>query len=94
MKVRAKRFSNDNEPPRVVGYFGNKRIREGEVFDIGEEVEELEEVVNGRPTGKKKTIHNFSDRWMERIDVEPIERKPVGRPKGSVNKPSGDVDVI
>ena len=46
VRVRAKIQANDNA---VVGYYGVRRIREGQVFVI-------------------RTMADFSDRWMERVD--------------------------
>lgn len=64
VRVRGKVLLNEG---KVVGYYGVRRIREGQVFVI-------------------KSMADFSDRWMERVDK-------TGRVLDENGKPKADADV-
>lgn len=62
MKVRAKLISENGKENRVVGYYGHRRIREGEVFELVTQ--------KGLDRFGNKVVRTpeqqFSSRWMER----------------------------
>lgn len=72
MKVRAKLISDGGKEGRVVGYYGNRRIKEGEVFDLV--------TVKGKDRNgnivTRKPEDQFSPKWMEKIDQKIIKREP------------------
>jgi len=88
MKVRAKLITEEGED-RVVGYYGNRKIREGKIFEL-------------KPYKKSdgKTVsaeEQFSKNWMEK--VSPIEKKvePIIEPSDieePVNSSASETEVI
>lgn len=60
MKVRAKCISKDGGEGRVMGYYGHRRIKEGQVFDL----------VPYTKDGKIVSAEmQFSKKWMERVEI-------------------------
>lgn len=90
MKVRARLVSEDGKEGRVVGYYGNRRIREGEVFEIvtikGKDREG--NIVTRKPEDQ------FSKKWMERIDQKIIKKVTVEETPEPDNSSLADDAVI
>lgn len=81
MKVRAKFVSENGREKRVVGYFGDIRIREGQIFEILPKEDK-----NGNIISAEK---QFSKKWMERLDAvkapapeKTLVKKQDGEPEG------------
>lgn len=91
MRVRAKRVTN-GEMPKVVAFYNDRRIREGDEFDIPDEPI-VEKTYRENGVEKKVMVPKmFSVKWMEKVDSIPSvkERKIVNEVKMS----SGDMEVI
>ena len=66
MRVRAKSVSENGKENRVVGYFGDRRIREGQIFTL---------VPRKRKDGTIESVEQqFSKNWMEQVDRMPVSR--------------------
>jgi len=111
MIVKAKLLGPKNER-RVVGWDGIalRRIREGDEFEIPDDVIEVAEVINGTPTGNKiMQPKYFSPQWMEKVEQipKPVTQTPqpivsdgsleVVKRRGrkpAQKQSSGDIEVI
>lgn len=85
MKVRAKFVSENGKEGRVVGYFGNRRIREGQVFEIVPLKDKEGKIISPE--------QQFSKKWMERLDgarktVQPKLEETSGEPDGFAGDPT------
>jgi len=68
-----------------LGFYGNMRRRPGDIFDIKDDIE-----IKTKDK-KKKTISEFSEKWMKQIDADKVgkkekkasKREPVALSKGA-----------
>ena len=76
MRVRAKLISEGGKEGRVVGYYGDKRIKEGQIFTL---------VPRKRKDGSIESVEQqFSKAWMEQVDRMPIRKTQIEK---NVNNP-------
>lgn len=88
MRVRAKFVSEKGREGRVVGYYGDKRVREGQIFTL---------VPLKRKDGTILSVQQqFSKNWMEQVDrmpatrTEPEKTKVLSAPGGNQTPPADD----
>lgn len=76
MKVRA----------TAIGYFGNRRIKPGQVFEI-KELKVKKQIIDPKTKVKGEKVititaeEQFSDNWMEKLDKNEAKVTPVNVPK-------------
>lgn len=83
MRVRAKFVSDKGREGRVVGYYGEKRIREGEIFTLVPR-----KMVDGKILSAEQ---QFSKKWMEEVDRMPVRRTQPERTPGPVIPKAGQL---
>lgn len=83
MRVRAKFVSEGGKEGRVVGYYGDKRVREGQIFVLQP---------RKRKDGSVESIQQqFSKKWMEQVDRMPVARPEPAKPQIPVAQNQGQL---
>ena len=83
MKVMAK-----GNVGTVVGYYDNRKVLAGTVFEISDE--KVEKVVDGK---KVKVVKEFSDIWMEAVEAETKTVVKEEKPREAVPLSAGNKAV-